>query len=223
MFIDTLVYILGEYLSSILVALGLAALFVCSWLFLKYYTDYKKEKETTTTKEPEVFPAWKSEAELESEKDFFDSQLEREKMIADKISVFHSDRVRRPVCKKNVPFTPEESQKEEEQRKKQLDYMLNLLKEQEDQIKQSATAKATAAVAAAEAATKNASMAQMTECPYKQSLANMNSLNNMNIFDSRDESDYKFSVLNEDGVYEERNISTDLRDKFSTQMRLYGL
>jgi malate synthase len=43
----------------------------------------------------------KSEAEMEVGKDFFASQVEREQLIAEKTAVFFSDRVRRPLSKKN--------------------------------------------------------------------------------------------------------------------------
>jgi hypothetical protein len=148
---------------------------------------------------PKVRPKWRWARTI------FASQVEREQLIADKTSVFFSDRVRRPLSKKNLDYSPEETEQEEEQRKKQLDYIHSLLRKQEEEnLKQNAN---TTSVGGG--------------CPYmKKQQTNPANL----LAESLDEpSEYKFSVLNEDGVYEEVPNANNFRDKFTSQMRLYGL
>jgi Ca2+/Na+ antiporter len=186
-------------------------LVVLSSLYL-YFTYKRRKTEAaaaasstkTQHKEESTTPSFsaKSEAEMEVGKDFFASQVEREQLIADKTSVFFSDRVRRPLSKKNLDYSPEETEQEEEQRKKQLDYIHSLLRKQEEEnLKQNTN---TTSVGGG--------------CPYmKKQQTNPANL----LAESLDE--YKFSVLNEDGVYEEVPNANNFRDKFTSQMRLYGL
>lgn len=192
-----------------------------------YFFKNNCEKSSTPKKEEEQQTetyATKSEAELEVGKDFFASQLEREKIIADKTSVFFSDRVRRPLSKKNLEYTDEETKLEDEQRKQQLDYIHSLLKKQEEvqeilksDLKKATTEHKTVTPSA------NLNGNGRSGCPYMRN-NNCSSSVFPHAMGSMDEqTDYKFSVLNEDGLYEEVPNENSFRDKFTSQMRLYGL
>ena len=190
-----------------------------------YFFKNNCEKSSTPQKEQQQTDTYatKSEAELEVGKDFFASQLEREKIIADKTSVFFSDRVRRPLSKKNFDYTVEETKLEDEQRKQQLDYIHSLLKKQEEVqeiLKSDLKKAATELKSLTPSANLNGNGS--SGCPYMRNNCSLSVL--PHAMGSMDEqSDYKFSVLNEDGLYEEVPNENSFRDKFTSQMRLYGL
>jgi hypothetical protein len=191
-----------------------------------YFIKNNCEKSSTPKKEEQQIETYatKSEAELEVGKDFFVSQLEREKIIADKTSVFFSDRVRRPLSKKNLEYTDEETKLEDEQRKQQLDYIHSLLKKQEEvqEILKSDLKKAASELKTITPST-NLNGNGSSGCPYMRNNNCSSSVFLDSIGSMDEQSDYKFSVLNEDGLYEEVPNENSFRDKFTSQMRLYGL
>lgn len=113
---------------------------------------------------------------------FFDHQLEKEKIIQEKLAKENLPQIK-PSPK--VDMSLEEKEKELELRKNQLEYIFKLVKEQEQ--------------------TKPEIGFEIL-CPHAK-----NHLNN----------DYTFSVLKEDGTYEQKEL--ELKNIFESQLKLYGL
>ena len=128
-----------------------------------------------------------------SERNFFESQFERENLIKEKMGSLAS-----PLIKPNLhedpktKLTSDETQTENECVKNQLEKIYSLLKEQE--------------------------IADLTGgCPFAAAFYT----HKMNNKDENNESDFKFSILKQDGTYEE--TQPDLKTTFETQIKLYGL
>ena len=91
-------------------------------------------------------------------------------------------------------MSPVEKKVETECQKTQLDYIFKLLREQENHPEEQ----------------------QAPKCPFQEMFEMRKA------FGSNNENDYQFSVLKEDGTYEEKD-QKELENNFHSQMKLYGL
>ncbi len=156
------------------------------------FNTLKEKRDESEEKKKNKRKHFLGEPEKTSCDNFFQSQVEKDKLLKEKIS--ETEVIIKPVSQveeqKHFKLNDEEIENERVLREKQLEKIFELLKEEEAKIFNG----------------KNNKQSGSTDLP---------------LVSDASEKDCKFSILKEDGSYEEFDLN--LKDEFQSQLKLYGL
>lgn len=160
--------------------------------FQALFNDIKRTRAAAEAAEAEA-----ASAREEQNRDFLDSQLERDKIIEEQLIDYTrpDDDMFLLHQLEKIEMSKEEREKELELKKAQLQAIFDLLKKQEQEQRAALNPGGDEAAGEVAAAANNDNNANSNE--------------------------FEFSVLKEDGTYEKKEI--ELKKDFESQLRLYGL